>query len=113
MTCSWLESQPWPLPSKKNTLLGTLKLTHLSNFTPTLTLSRSQTFTAGLDLTSSLFFLVLLLFLMLLFFYLFFIFKYTNTICSNTQIHFQICPKYCLSMRDAIRAISRSPSFWR
>ena len=32
------------------------QLTHFSNFTPTLTLSRSQTFTAGLDLTCSLFF---------------------------------------------------------
>ena len=41
------------LSIQKNTFFGTLKLTHFSNFTPTLTLSRSQTFTAGLDLTSS------------------------------------------------------------
>ena len=53
MTCSWLESEFWPFPSKKNTFFGTLKWTNFSNFTPTLTLSRSQTFTAGLDLASS------------------------------------------------------------
>ena len=56
MTCSWLENRFWPLSSKKSTFCGTPKLTHLSNFTPTLTMSRNQTFTAGLDLTCSLFF---------------------------------------------------------
>ena len=42
--------------------------------------------------------------------YLIFIYKYTNTICSNTQIHFEIRPKYSLNLGEKLKKME---IFWK